>query len=301
MRPILAVLLLAVMPAAAQNLPDLDKRVTKLERQVDRVSRRVLPKAEQNMIEPEVSTATAEPPAAPPTPPASAASVSELSDRVGAVERRQREITSTLEDQGNRLHLAEDRLAKFQADAEVRLGKLEGSTAAPAGAAVAAPAAPGAAAPTVAPVAAPPEPTLPPAAANPAPTAPATADSRFKTAYALYQTKKWPEAEAGFQEFVDKYPKDKSISAARYWLGRSAYNQAAFDSSARIHFQNYKADPKGDHAQESLFWVGQSLGRLKRNKEACQVYDLAAKVYDTSLKPDLAPQFAAARVKAGCH
>lgn len=295
-------LLLATASASAQTLPDLDKRVTKLEREVGRVAKRVLPRNEQTVIEPEVSSAAPVPSATPPTLPASAASVSELGERVGAIERRQRELTSQVEDQGNRLRLAEERLTKFQADAEVRLGKLEGTPAAGPAPMAAPAAAPPVASPTATATPAPSPDAAKPAAAKPAAASPpATAEARYKAAYALVEAKKWPEAETALQSFVDKNPKDKLASNARYWLGRTYYNEGKFDPAAREHFDNYKADPKGERAQESLFWVGRSLMRLKRTREACQVYDLANQVYATEMKPEMRPQFAAARKTAGCH
>lgn len=295
--PIYVALALA-LPTAAQTLPDLDKRVTKLERQVDRVSRRVLPKGEQTMIAPEVSTEAGSPPTVPPPTPASASSVADLTERLSAVERRQGEITNSLEEQGNRLKIAEDRLTKFQADTEARLVKLEGGATVP-------PASASGAAATPAPAPSPaPAPIDPPPATKTEPASPpttGTADSQFAESIALYQAKKWPEAQTGFQAFVDKHPKDKRLSEARYWLARADYNNGDFDPAARAAFQNYNDNPKGDHAQESLFWVGKSLIRLQRNKQACQVFEVADQRYATTMKPELRPQFAAQRKIAGCR
>ena len=292
-RPLLALALTGLaLPAAAQTLPDLDKRVTRLEREVTRVSKRVLPKGEQAMIEPEIGPAVI-PAAPPPPPPASAASVSELADRVGAIEGRQRELTAQIEEQGNRLKQLEERLAKFQPDAEARLGKLEAG-------APAAPAPPPAADP--APM---PEGAFVPKGAGPkgkvaagadADEAPnpviTSADVRYKAAYKFVEAKDWGHAAPALQAFIDQYPKHKLASNARYWLGRTQYAQLKYDAAARTQFDNYKLDPKGDRAQESLFWVAQSLVKLKKTKQACQVYDLADKVYaDTkTLKPELGPQ-----------
>jgi tol-pal system protein YbgF len=307
-------LAIAATPAATQTLPDLDKRVTRLEREVTRVSRRVLPKGEQTLIEPEIGPQIA--PAAPPPPlPASAASVSDLGERVSAIERRQREITAQIEEQGNRLRQVEERLAKFQPDAEARLGKLEAASAPPAQ-------------PPAAQADAPPPAPAPDAAAKsrtrsgkpravvPAPDAAAdnetpttdeaaspivsTPELRYKAAYKFVEARDWAKAAPALQAFVDQYPKNKLASNARYWIGRTQFKQMRYDAAARTHFDNYKSDPKGERAQESLFWVGQSLMQLKKAKEACQVYELAGKVYADTLKPELKPQFAAARAKAGC-
>lgn len=305
-------LALVAAPAVSQTLPDLDKRVTRLEREVTRVSKRVLPKGEQTLIEPEIGPQTA-PAAPPPPPPASAASVSDLGERVSAVERRQREITAQIEEQGNRLRQLEERLAKFQPDAEARLGKLEAASAPPPAPPAAAPAdqpPPDAAAKPLARGAkARPLPKAEPVALDDGATSPAddtaspvvsTPELRYRAAYKYVEAKDWAHAGPALQAFVDQYPKNKLASNARYWLGRTQFKQAKYDAAARTHFDNYKIDPKGERAQESLFWVGQSLMQLKKTKEACQVYELAGKVYADTLKPELKPQFAAARAKAGC-
>lgn len=276
----LVALVLAALPLAApaQTLPDLGRRVGKLEGDMRAVKRRVLPDDEAALIEPETTPGAAITPAGP-TP------VQVLADRVDALERQQRALTATIEEQGFKLRQTSDDLVRLRTDAEARLARIEAAAAPPAPLAEAAPP------PTRTPLS-----PLPPATAPPR----ATPEAQFQAAYALVQAKDWSNAEQALTSFIARYPKQPRASHARYWLGRSYYSQGQFDRAARTHFDNYQADVRGERAQESLFWVGRSLLRLKRAPEACKVYELAAKNYADEMKPELKPQFAAARLEANC-
>jgi TolA-binding protein len=312
-----SMLVFAAAPALAQadDAKTLDRRLKAIETDVRALKRQVLPSGTQRLIEPEVDTSRADPAAPPPEKPASASVVADLSTRMGAAEAGQRRLTAQIEELTERVRRLETEQGKLRGDLEARLAKLE-AAAAPAPAAAAP--TPEAVAPPVAPATTPPpKPAAQPAdaatrpataAAKPAEDAPAkpavasakTADEAYKLAYAPVEAKDWPRAETELKAFIARYPKHRLASFARYWLGRTYYAENRYEDSARTHTANYDADPKGERAQESLYWVGQSLVQLKRPEAACQVYDLARKVYDTELKPELKPQFAAARARAGC-
>lgn len=296
MRPLFAALIFATLaaPAAAQTLPDVAERVGVLERDMRAVKRRVLPRGERELIEPEIvpGAVIAAPVVAGPSP------VAVLGERIDAVERQQRQLTATIEEQQLRLRQLSEEFAKFRQDAEFRLGRIEAPAAGPAVPAIDA-GGPPAAGVVERPRAEAVVPRAEPAAPTPTST-PATAEDRFQAAFALVQAKDWPRAVPALEAFIAASPKHRRASHARYWLGRSHYSQGDFDRSARIHFDNYKASATGERAQESLYWVGQSLMRLKRQREACQVYDLADRVYAEDMKAELRPQFVTARATAAC-
>lgn len=280
-----ALLLALAAPAAAQTLPDLDRRVRTLEGDMRQVKRRVLPDRDSRLIEPELAP---EPAAASPGAAADAP-VAVLTERVDALERQQRALTQQLEEQGFRLRQLEETARKTREEFEFRVGKLETPTSV-------APPAPSNTPPAAA--ATPDEPDL--AAAVPAPAAPRGPEGEYLAAYEFVKAKDWARAEAALTTFIAAHPKHRRTSHARYWLGRTHYSQGQYETSARVHFDNYKASARGERAQESLYWVGQSLTRLKRDTQACQVYELAAKVYAEDMKPELRPQFTSARASAGC-
>lgn len=335
MRALFIGLMLAGGPALAQSQTAtpaaLDQRLRAIETDLRALKKQVLPTGTQRLIEPEVDTSAPPPPA--PVAANPGGGIADLAERLSAIERAQRTLTASVEEQGERLRRLEAANTKLREDVEFRLGRLENpGAAAPAATTAAATTtvAPGAAgrppgfletvtpkpAPSGAqPAAATPSATMPkpattaaakPVAPAPKPAAtaaaapPATADAAWTQAQALLDAKDWPAAETALAAFITKYPKDRRISQARYWLGRSYFSQNRFEESARAHTANYEQNPRGDRAQESLYWVGQSLVRLGRRPAACQVYDLAGRVYADEMKPELKPQFATARTNAGC-
>lgn len=289
--------LASAAPAHAQSAPaDLNQRLRAIETDVRALKRQVLPSGKQRLIEPEVDT-TAGPTPEQQAVQAQASAVGDLATRISALERAQQRLTAQIEEFAQRSRQTDDAQVKLRADLEARLVRLEGPVVPPASQ-------PGGA---TLPILTPPPPS---AAGSVAPTPAATSrpsvatatgpDEAYKLAYAPVEAKDWPRAETDLQTFLKRYPKHRLASFARYWLGRTYYAQGRFEESARTHTANYDADARGERAQESLYWVGQSLAQLNRQSAACQVYDLAHKVYADEMKAELRPQFAAARTRAGC-
>lgn len=327
-------------PAGAQtSLPELDRRVGVLERDMRAVRRLVLPGGQ--VVEPEVDTGIAAPP-----PSAAAGSagapLGALTERVDALERQQRRLTAQVEEQDFKLRQLERSLAELRAGqarlesalappSDAPAAGTTGQGAAPLpplqgeagrgasrpGAAARPPAgssgaasgtaprssgqAPGNAVRSPAPVAGPgPAPAPAQSTGSAAAPAAATPDARFAAALALVEARDWPGAEAAMAGFAAANPRHTQASLARYWAGRAQHNQGKFEAAARTHFDNYQANQRGSHAQHSLYWVGQALVRLNRAPEACQVYTLAQRVYADDMLAELRPQFATARRNAGC-
>lgn len=331
----LTLVTLTTGPALAQSsLPELDRRVTTLERDMRAVRRLVLPGG--RVVEPEVDTGA--PAAVPPPAPGTAPPLAALTERVDSLERQQRRLTAQLEEQDFKLRqlerqLAELRAAQSRLETAIAAPAADGAPGMGASAATLPPAAPQVGAGSAQPPAAsapgrgtasatapgstaatgtvrPPattSPAAPPgtgsaqASRPPAAPAPARPDAQFSAALALVRASDWPAAETAMAAFARAHPRHPQASLARYWAGRAQHNQGKFETAARTHFDNYQADQRGSHAQHSLYWVGQALVRLNRAPEACQVYTLAGRVYADEMLPELRPQFAQARRTAGCQ
>ena len=301
----LVALVLLAPAVRAQTLPDLDRRVGRLETDMRAVKRRVLPDREARLIEPEIGPAAQTPLVAGPDSPTVA-----LTERVDALERQQRRLTAQLEEQTFKLRQLEETLDRFRKDAEFRLTRIE-TPPVPA-------LDPGP--PLVDPRrrderdppfvdperrdgrgSPPPAPPLDDAPGDDAePLAAATPEDEYRSAYELVAAKDYARAEPALTRFIAKYPKERRASHARYWLGRSYYAQGQWERSARAHADNYQADVRGERAQESVYWIGQSLVKLGRRQGACDIYDRAFRVYADEMKPALKPQFETARADAGC-
>jgi tol-pal system protein YbgF len=304
--PAFAMLLATVGGSAlAQSAPsDLNGRVTKLEKEVRAVQRKVFPGANPTYFDAEI--APAETPAAAPGTPASTP-INDLTSRVDALERQLQTLTAQSEQDSFQLHQLQDQLNRFKADAEFRLNGLEGKPNPAAGSPAAVPVPVPTPTPAPRPSAVPAKPALAPAKPAPAPTtapAPAAgvdpAEADYLAAYQYVRDSKYPEAEAALKAYVAKYPKSKRASYAQHWLGRSYLADNKPASAAEAFLANYTTMPRGDRASDSLYWLGQSLMKLNKPTEACKVYGELLDVYGAKMAAALKDQTAKARAAANC-
>ncbi len=296
-----------VTPCLAQSTTALDLRVGKLEKEMKAVQRTVFPGGAP--VQPEFGA-----PGTPATAPGSPAStpMADLSARIDALEKGLSSLTGQVEQTGFKLRQAEDTMKRLEA----RVAALEPAAAAPPATAALVP--PVAERPAVA--ARPASMTRPPAPPPLKPTVTAKADPNRKAAVAaiempntgdaaedaytygfrLYAAKFYPEAVTKFKDFMAKYPTHKRASYAQNLLGRSYYDDAKPALASVAFYDNYQKNPKGERASESLYWLGQSLTRLKKLTDACKVYDELRDVYGTKMGADLKAKAIKGRADAKC-
>lgn len=288
----LSALAVSALPAAAQSL---EPRVERLEGEMRAVQRKVFPGGQQ-YVQPDITPGRtqAEPLGTPATSP-----VADLTARVDALEGQLRELTSQVEQAGNRARQTSDAFATYRRETDARIAALEGARAA--GAPVAAvpnggegavltdaPAKPAAGGTSTA------------AIAKRPPTGDAGEDA-YMYGYDLWAAKAYPEAEKQLQAAYTKYPKHKRASYARNLYGRALMDDGQLNSAARAFLDNYRTIPDGERAPDSLYFLAQTLTRLKKPKaDICKVYAELGDVYGANLRSDLAAQVATGRRQAGC-
>lgn len=301
--------------ALTRNPPTPEQRIERLEKQVRQVQKQVFPKGQ-----PADTAGFSDAPAA------SQSSVVDLSARIDSLEKSLSEITRQSEENGHRLSTMEADLARLRADADSRFKALE--TAPPPAPAAAAPPAEGsadAAEPAPPPAARPPArrsaldrpPPAPTpkvetdaaAEAKPAKAAAGKAaspdfNSRAEAAYDLgYQRwlkKDYDGAVVALRQVAAKYPGHRRVSWANNLAGRALLDSGQPRAAAETLLANYRKDPKGERAPDSLYYLGQALMRLNQPSQACKAYSELQDVYGASLRADLKKQLASARSEAGC-
>lgn len=311
----------AAAPALAQS-GDLPARVDKLEREVHAVQRKVFPGGDQQYFEPQIAPSAA----APVADGAPAQSVvSDLTQRVGALEQQIAHLTDQSEQNDHRIQVLEQSLAKTRGDTDFRLNALEGHGA-PAGAPggqpppgasppasvktgdLSAPApfgpggrkSPGSPAGDTMAAQAAPDAGPPAAAAPPPPRTGDPAEDGYMAGYALWTQKRYGEAETQLKQVVARYPESKRASYAQNLLGRSYLDDGQLSSAAEAFLASYKKFPRGDRAPDSLYYLGVTLTQLKKNGQACQVYDELRDVYGPTLNGTLKSRVAQGRADAKC-
>jgi TolA-binding protein len=261
----------AAMPAAAQNRPDVEQRVERLEQQLRAVQRRVFPGGAQ--VEPEIQQGTAQPATRPAT---GGSAVGDLTARVDALEAQLAGLTGQIEENAHRTRQMEAAIGRLREETVARLQRLETpAAAAPAQVAAAQPAvqqparsAPAAAAPAI---------------ADPAPAAAAgdPAEEAYTAGFRLWEARRYEEAQAALQAVAERYPRSRWASWASNLAGRAYLDDNKPATAARILLANYQNNPQGERAADSLYFLGQALVALNRRPEACRVYDELARVYPT--------------------
>lgn len=294
-----ALLLLSTAPAAlspVQAQANLEGRVGKLEKEMKAVQRKVYPGGDSRFFEAEITPPAQDSPAAgiPATTP-----LSDLTERVNALESSLQQMTGQVEQQGFKLRQLEEQMTKLKGDTEFRLNQIETGTAAQAGTPSTAAAASSVAAPppvVTGPAVAPPK--LAPTAAVAGPADPG--EDAYMAGYRLWEQKKYPEAQAALREVVAKYPKHKRASYAQNLLGRAYLDEGKPAAAAEAFYDNYQKMPRGERAPDSLFFLGQALIQLKQPKEACRVYSEALGSYGSTMSTSLKDRITKARADAKC-
>lgn len=281
-------------PVVAQDA-NVEGRVGKLEKEMRAVQRQVFPNGAGKFIEPDIQS-----PNAPKTITSSSTATADLLARVDALESQLATLTGQVEQHGNSMRGMEGRLKALEAQL-AQAQPVAAITAAPAPAPVATAATPAKPKPTVTPPAA--KPTAARTAAVAAIERPATGDGfedGYNYGYRLWEAKFFPEAQVTLEETVAKYPKHNRASFARNLLGRAWLDDKKPATAVKVFYDNYKTDPRGERAADSLFFLGAALTDLGKTAEACEAFGELAKAYPDAATGRLSDRVAAAKTRAKC-
>lgn len=292
-----AVALLPSSSALAQRQqPTPEQRIERLEKQVDQVQRQVFPKGR-----PASTAGFSDDPAATQT------SVMALDQRLDALERQMTDMLRQGEENSNRLRSLEAGLTQLRTDQQQRISALEARIAAvPVGEPVAVePQAPAA---TTAPK---PKPSAkPPAAAantggpstDGAETAAATdpGEDAYTEGFRLWEAGKYDEAISSLRAFTSAYPKHRRVSFANNLVGRALLDKGQPRAAAEALLANYRGNPSGERAPDSLYYLGQALQQLGQPAQACKAYSELDAVYGAKIRPDLKKLETDAKAQARC-
>ena len=211
-----------------------------------------------------------------------------LSNRIDNLERQLNEISRTLSENAGRVAALETTLADLRGEQERRLRALETGGSRPA-----------ATAPT----------QVPPRAAEPVTsvlTKPVVSDftaegeTAYDVGFRLWQQKKYSEAVASLRAMASSFAGHRRVSWANNLAGRALLDSGEPRAAAEALLANYRGNPRGERAADSLFYLGQALVALKQTTQACKAYSELDAVYGTKMRDELKALLPAARAKAGC-
>ncbi|HCF24751.1 MULTISPECIES: tetratricopeptide repeat protein [unclassified Novosphingobium] len=308
-KPLLLALSLAIAaPALAQSAGDtgLETRIRKLEAEVSALQRVVFPGGDGRFfpqLQPSQSGTT---PAGTPASNPNADMLTRMDGLEGQVSR----LTAQVEEDRNRLDKLEARLAALEAGKSAVPAQAGGSStgsnhsAMTGGASSPAPTTSATPKPaTSTPTAKPADPSAKRLAAVRAIAKPETSDpgdDEYSYGFRLWEAKFQPEAQQQLKLFLTKYPKHARVSYARNLLGRSYLDEGNPREAASWFLQNYKADPKGDRAPDSVLYLAESMRQMKDTNRACVALEQFGREFPKEAAGRLKAQYDATRGGLKC-
>ena len=296
----------ALVPTAAnaqrQAPPSPDQRIERLERQVQQMQRQVFPKGR-----PAETAGFADDPAA------TQSSVVTLGQRLDSLERQMADVLRQSEENGNRLRTVEQGLAQLKADQDQRIAALEqrmavapavipDASATPPSSTTTTPPRPR---PTTPAVTTPPRTTgtTTPATGGPAPVAAVVdeGEDAYTQGFRSWEAGQYDQAITQLKAFTAAYPKHRRVSFANNLIGRALLDKGDARGAATALLANYRSNPAGERAPDSLFYLGQALTKLGQPGQACKAYAELDAVYGAKIRPDLKKLVTDAKAQAQCN
>ena len=91
----------------------------------------------------------------------------------------------------------------------------------------------------------------------------------YDLAYGYVLRKDYALAEEGLRAFLKKYPQDRLVADANYWLGESLFQRQRYREAAESFLAVSTKFQTAGKAPDSLLRLGQSLAALKEKDAAC--------------------------------
>lgn len=293
--------LIALVPAstalAQRQQPTPEQRIERLERQVNEVQRRVFPKGK-----PADTAGFADDPAA------TQSSVISLDQRIDALERQLRDMLRQSEENANRLRSIEAGIGQMRSDSDRRIQALEqriNEAAAAVPATTEVPPSSATTQPKPKPSSQPPKTAqaIAPATASDDSTAAPESDpgeDAYSEGFHQWEAGNYDQAIATLKSFVSAYPKHPRVSFANNLIGRALLDKGDARAAATALLANYRNNPGGARAPDSLFYLGQALMKLGQPGQACKAYSELDAVYGAKIRPDLKKLETDAKTQANC-
>jgi tol-pal system protein YbgF len=127
----------------------------------------------------------------------------------------------------------------------------------------------------------------------------ATAKDEYDLAYGYLARKDYALAEESFRTFLRKYPSDRAIAEANYWLGESLFQRQRYRDAAESFLTVSTKFEKSGKAPDALLRLGQSLAALKEKEAACATFVEVGRKYPRA-SPTVRQGVEREQKRAGC-
>ena len=283
-------------PALAQRQqPSPEQRLERLEKQLQQVQRQVFPKGR-----PADTAGFADDPAA------TQSSVVSLAQRLDSLERQMADLVRLSEENAGRLRTFESDIEGLRREQRERADALEQRIAAAAAAVASEPAAVAsepAAVPAPGPSTSSPRPTIQPSGSSEPSASPAedAGEVAYTEGFRLWEGGRYDASINSLRAFVSAYPKHRRVSFANNLIGRALLDKGDARGAVQAFVANYRSNPGGERAPDSLYYLGQAFMKLGQAAQACNAYAELEEVYGSKIRPELKKLQTEAKQQAQCN
>jgi TolA-binding protein len=125
-------------------------------------------------------------------------------------------------------------------------------------------------------------------------------EDAYSQGFHEWEAGQYDQAISTLKAFTQTYPNHRRVSYANNLIGRALLDKGDPRSAAQALLSNYRTNPSGDRAQDSLYYLGQALMKLGQPGQACKAYAELDAVYGAKVRPDLKRLETDAKSQAQC-
>ena len=125
-------------------------------------------------------------------------------------------------------------------------------------------------------------------------------EDAYTQGFRAWEAGQYDQAIAQLKSFTAAYPKHRRVSYANNLIGRSLLDKGDARGAANALLANYRSNPGGERAPDSLYYLGQALMKLGQPGQACKAYQELDAVYGAKIRPDLKKLETDAKAQAQC-
>ena len=145
-----------------------------------------------------------------------------------------------------------------------------------------------------------PQPAATPVASND-PNFEAAGEDAYSEGYRLWNSGNNAQAITVLRAMESSFPGHRRVSWARNLIGRALLDSGQPRAAAEALLANYRGDPDGERAADSLYFLGQSLMELNQPGQACKAYEELQDVYGNTMRDYLRERLPRAMADANCN
>ena len=125
-------------------------------------------------------------------------------------------------------------------------------------------------------------------------------EEAYDRGFQLWTQKKYDQAITALRAMASSFPGHRRVSWANNLAGRALLDKGDYRAAAEALLANYRTDPQGERAADSLYYLGQASLMLRQPSQACKAYAELENVYGGSMRAELRRLLPAAKSEAKC-